>query len=627
MPEAESPTALDALEREVERAREAIRPPPPDRCSEWAARHFRLAAESSAAAGRFDPRPYQRDLLDIFADESVRRVTVRKAARVGYTKSLLAAVAFMAASRRRNALLLQPTADDARRFAKDSVQPMLREVRPLADALRGDGRGGSTLGMAMLLGCTIEVRGGNTPNAYRRSQQDLVCYDELDAFPANVGGEGDPVALGDRRVADSPFGKSIRGSTPTTAGRSLLERCEAAAELLLRFCVPCPRCGLRQPLAWGGEGEPAGLTWPAGSPGEAAHACRGCGARWRFGELGALLEAGRWEADGGRHVEAGALRSARGEPLPWPPDVALHLWAAYALPWADIARGRLAAGDDPDLLRAWTNTVLAEHWREEESAAEPEPLLARREPYRRPPAGVLAATFGADVQADRIECELAGWGAGEECWSLGYLSVPGDPASRAPWDELLRFVRQELRTEDGRRLVARCGIVDSGYLPDEVYAFSRRAGLRFAIPGKGSSVANHPVATLPRRVHRERRVFIAAVGSAAAKDVLFARLPLEGAGPGRCHWPDSEQYDEEYFRQLTGEEKRPARRRGRTAMAYQQSHPRVEALDCRVYALAAARIAQARGWMSLDAPAPAGEPPPPPPGRERRRGGWTRPKR
>ena len=625
MPARESPTALRALDAAVADGRDAIRPPPSVRCSEWASRHYVLAAESSVVAGRFEPRPYQRDLLDVIAGGRVRSVTVRKAARVGFTKCLLAATAYLLATRRRNAMIYQPTADDAKRFSKDSVQPMIRDVEPLAAASCGDQRSGNTLGMVMFLGCTLEVRGGNTPNAYRRVQKDVVVFDELDAFPVDIGGEGDPVRLGDRRIADSPFALSLRGSTPTTAG-SLLERCESAASLHLRFWLPCPECGHRQPLEWGGPDTAGGMKWRHRDPDSVRHACRACDARWPFAALPALLAGGRWQSDDGRHVANGLLLTDDGEPLPWPRDIAFHMWAAYALPWSDIVHGFLDAKDDPDQLRVWTNTVLGEYWHDAAEAVDPDPLLARREPYRRPPAAAIAITYGADVQADRIECEVVAWGVGEESWSLDYRVIRGDPTGRAVWDDLLRFLRTEFATEDGRRLTARCGIVDSGYLPDEVYQFCRRAGLR-AIPGKGSSVRNHPVATLPRRRHREHRVHICAIGTDAAKDILFNRLRLERDGPGRCHWPDTPPYDEEYFCQLTGEERRPVKRRGRTVMAWTQCHPRVEALDCRVYALAAIRLAQAQGWVSLTAPDSPRPPEPPPPTREPRRGGWVRPKR
>ena len=600
----------DALDLAVRRGREALRPPPAERCSEWAARRFRLAPESSAVAGRFDPWPHQRGLLDVMAADRVRVVTVRKSARAGYTKCLLAYLGWATAVRRRNTLVYLPTDADADEFAKDSVGPLLRDVPELEELLAKGSRNNkeNTLRAKFFAGCAMHVRGGRTPNAYRRLAKDSVVYDEVDAFPLDVGGEGDPLALGDKRAADSPTPKSLRGSTPTTRGRSLLERSEQEADMRLAFRARCPRCGALEEIVFGGRDAPAGVRWDGDATADAHCLCPACGGRWDWRELPAALAGGRWEADDGRRVEDDGLRAPDGGPAEWPRHVALRLWAAYSpvTPWADIAAEREAAGDDADKLRVFTNTVLGDWWEETVSAAEPAPLLARREPYRRPPPDVRAVTFGADVQADRLEVEVVGWGAGEESWSIDYRVLRGDPTGRAVWDELQRVVAGAWTTADGRALRARCGVVDSGHLPDHVYQFSRRAGVRWALPGKGSSTPGAPAATLPRRPHRDHGVYIVLVGADTCKDVLFARLALEGSGPGRCHWPDRDAYDDEYFHQLVGEEKRPVHRRGRRTLAYVQTWPRVEALDCRVYAFAALRVALSQGWVDLDdGPAPA----------------------
>ena len=576
--------------------------------------------------GRFEPWPHQRALLDVMANDRVRRVTVRKSARAGYTKALLAFLGWATAVRRRNTLLFLPTDDDADEFGKDSLGPMLRDVPELGGLLARGPRNNkeNTLTTKLFPGCAMHVRGGRSPNAYRRLAKDVVVYDEIDAFPMNVG-EGDPLMLGDKRVADSPRPKSVRGSTPTTRGLSLLERSENEADIHLAYRVRCPRCGALAPLEFGGPDGASGVRWPEGRPADAHCLCPACGGRWDWAELPAALAGGRWEAEDGRRVAAdGGLEDAAGRPAEWPPHVSLRTWAAYSptLPWTDIAAEHTAAGDDPDKRRVFVNTTLGEWWEEAVAAAEPAPLLARREPYRRPPAGVRAITFGADVQADRIEVEIAGWGEGEECWSLDYRVLRGDPTARPVWDDLGRAVARPWNTEDGRTLRPRCGVVDSGYLPDSVYGFSRRAGLRFALPGKGASAPAAALATMPSRPHRQHGVYLTMIGADAAKDTVFARLALTGDGPGRCHWPDDDDvYGEEYFAQLTGEEKRPVRRRGRSVLAYVQTWPRVEALDCRVYALAALRVALANRWIDLDA---APEPPPKPPPRRPRRERWIR---
>jgi phage terminase large subunit GpA-like protein len=92
------------------------------------------------------------------------------------------------------------------------------------------------------------------------------------------------------------------------------------------------------------------------------------------------------------------------------------------------------------------------------------------------------------------------------------------------------------------------------------------------------------------------RVSLFTVGTEAAKDLVYARLRVEEAGPGFCHFPSC--YDAEYFAQLTAERAVTAWRGGVQVRVYKQTRPRNEALDCRVYALAALRILNVN-WKAL----------------------------
>jgi len=60
--------------------------------------------------------------------------------------------------------------------------------------------------------------------------------------------------------------------------------------------------------------------------------------------------------------------------------------------------------------------------------------------------------------------------------------------------------------------------------------------------------------------------------------------------PGFCHFPSGANYGNEHFKQICAEQlvSHANRRTGRTKTEWQQTRPRNEALDCRVYARAAA---------------------------------------
>ena len=70
-----------------------------------------------------------------------------------------------------------------------------------------------------------------------------VFLDEVDAYPGDVHGEGDPIALAEARTIS--FGhrsKLFLASTPTIKGVSRIER-EYEASDQQRYHVPCPHCG------------------------------------------------------------------------------------------------------------------------------------------------------------------------------------------------------------------------------------------------------------------------------------------------------------------------------------------------------------------------------------------------
>jgi phage terminase large subunit GpA-like protein len=89
------------------------------------------------------------------------------------------------------------------------------------------------------------------------------------------------------------------------------------------------------------------------------------------------------------------------------------------------------------------------------------------------------------------------------------------------------------------------------------------------------------------------------VGSSTAKGELYGWLrrpvPEDGELPhGWCHFP---QHGEEYFRQLCAERlTNTIDRRGYNRFEWMKTRPRNEALDCRIYARAAAALVGADRW-------------------------------
>ena len=197
-------------------------------------------------------------------------------------------------------------------------------------------------------------------------------------------------------------------------------------------------------------------------------------------------------------------------------------------------------------------------------------------------------TAGVDVQDDRLEIEIVGWGRDEESWSVDYRTIYGDPSSPAVWSDLDTILAQRFEREDEKEMIVRAACIDSGgHHTNSVYQYVRpREGNRiFAIKGIGGQ--GKPLVGKPGR-NNIGKIKLFPIGVDAAKDLLFSRMRIKEPGPGYMHFPMSR--NDEYFRQLTAEKLVTRYHKGFARREWVKVRPRNEALDVRVYAMGALGI-------------------------------------
>ena len=572
----------------VERAMEAWRPPPLLSLSEWADREFYLSPESSAEPGRWKTLPYQRGWMDAMTTRGVERVSIIKSARVGYTKTINACIGYHMDQAPCAMLVVQPTVEGAKTYSKEEIAPMLRDCPKLA-ALTVEGEesgprdGGNTMLHKVFPGGVLGVVGANSGAGFRSVSRRVVIFDEVDAYPASAGSDGDPINLGVMRTQAFHDRKIVAGSTPLVAGTSRIEQLFEEGDQR-RYYVPCPHCGHCAPFVFRGDKGHA-MSWPEGKPKEAFFVCQKNGCVIEHKDKRAMVEAGQW-------------RAAK----PFEGHASFHIWAAYSYlakaSWGHIAEAFLAAKASPETLRTFVNTWLGETWQEQGEAPDWERLHARRERY---PIGVappetLVLTAGVDVQKDRFVYEVVGWGAGKESWSIDAGEIFADTANDESWLEL-----DELLARDFGGAAIRMLAVDSGFRTNTAYNWARRHPMNRVVAVKGVATARAIIGSPSpvdvhvngKRLARGYKVFT--VGTDVAKGELYGWLklprPEEGQAfpPGWCHFPE---YGEEFFKQLTAEHLVSKQNgRGFTVHEWQVQPGRQNHwLDCRVYARAAAQL-------------------------------------
>ena len=616
------------IERSIRKGLKALERPEPLRLSQWAAQNFYLSKESSYTEQPWEAWPFQPAIMDCMSNDDIRIVSVKKSARVGYTKMFVAVIGYNAEHKRRNTVVFQPSDGDAEDFVKDEIDPMLRDVIAVQRVFPHSNTKSkyNTLSRKQFTGSTLDIRGGKAAKNYRRLTKDVACYDELSGFDQDIEREGSPTRLGDKRIEGATFPKSIRGSTPKIAGECLIDASYQQADVRFTFHVPCPHCGHEQDLKWGGEDASFGLKWTGGDPSTAVYQCAGCPHTFSHAEYLQVWGRGRWIGDDGTWIDGESyFRASNGDVVAAPRHVGFHIWTAYALTgWEQIVSEFLEAKNDPSLLKTFVNTTLGETWEEgggEKTDAEL--LMRRREHYRaEAPSGVQVVVASIDTQDDRFEIQFDGYGYGEERWTLALRRLYGDPSRPEIWDRLATELQRPFRREDGTILTVILATQDhGGHYSDEVNKFSIRMGVKSLVPIKGSSLAGKPVAVFPREKNANG-VYLTMVGTDTAKSNLYQRYQIDTPGPGYVHWPiepipNTDPFDRTYFDQVTAEKRKTKYVQGKPVLVWDSGKRRNEATDLSVYSLAAIRIVQQ--VFGLDLTPPRAIDADPSPRRQRRR--------
>lgn len=587
----------DNLDGIVRRQGALLRPPKQLRLSEWADSNFRLSRESASEPGPWRSYPFQRAWLDAIGDPKVEKITLLKSSRCGATKCLGVAIAYFISEDPCPMLFYLPTHDEARRFSRREIAPMLRDVACLAGKV-ADPRtrdADNTIQDKTFPGGSLELCGANAPTGFRSRTARLVFFDELDGMAPSAGVEGDQVKLGMRRTATYWNRKVVCVSTPTMAEDSRIEKLfyEGTQE---RFWVPCPVCKHYDTLEWQQEEEGVGhwFHWEEGHPETARFFCSGCGVAITHDKKEDMVAAGEWrpaaEFNGHRSYSIWAAYSSA-------PHAA---WATIAADYEEAKR----AGEEQ--LRAFHNTVLGKSWKVSGDSPDWERLYRRREKYQigTVPPGVGLLTAGVDIQAGCAYYEIVGWGVGKESWSIEAGVIAGVTSSEdsSVWTELDALLDREWLGADGVIWKIQRLAIDSGFNTSSVYYWGHKDPARVIVcKGMGSDKAISRMllgtpspTTLKPSGKASRRGLLWPVGAGICKAEFYAWLkldpPLEEGGrypSGFVHFPE---HGEDWFKQITSECLVTTRKRnGFTVEKWQVKSGRQNHwLDCRVLNRAAA---------------------------------------
>ena len=596
---------------------EGFAPPEPIPPSRWASEN--LIVPDGPRAGEpwdLDLTPYIREPLDMLGpDSGVNEIAAQKSAQTGFTTLLIAAIGHSIDRDPCRMMVVQPTDAALSDFNRDKLQPAIESTKTLRKKVAPQtsrSAEGSTTYSKKYPGGALTLAIATSAADLRSKTIKKLLRDEIDQYPDDLNGQGDPLEISDGRLmsflAQGDW-KKADISTPTIKGGSKIEARHAAGDQR-RWHVPCPHCR-------NADGSASEFVFEFGPhfrfertyPHKAHYVAPCCGVIIEPHEKNALMRKGRWVPTAAR---PGAFPSYHFDTLSSP-----------FVPWDEVAKAHVSAGDDPSKLKTFWNLWLGLPYEIKGDAPDHVRLLERREDGHKRghvPARGLMLIGAADVQMRGIWVEIIAFAPDRQSWVIDAFYIDGgteDPAGGAFERLATQTIEREFPDAFGRPRRLDAFAIDSGYRTHVVYSWVRRNQRLHDITGRDVVLAvdgrdgwgKPPIGTpslvdidlAGRKVKKGCQLW--PVGTWPLKGAFYADLRKEGLRSGAASDPSGYCHfgtwlDETYFRQITAEYLAEETLRGKPRKVWKlkASERDNHLLDCRIYNLA---IAEYLGLSSL----------------------------
>lgn len=552
--------------------------------------------------------PYTRAVMDAFTEENIHRVVIKSSAQVGKTEILLNIIGRYAHLDPCTILLVNPTLEMSQDFSKARLSRMIQDTKCLTPLFYGSGGAktrdaNQTILSKFFTGGRLVLAGANSPAGLASRPIRILLCDEVDRFPMSAGGaeggEGDPVDLAAKRTTTYWNYKIGLFSTPTNEGASRID-VEYSLGTQEEWHHQCPNCAEYHALDYRQmqtdyeqkRDENGNKVVIVNS---VKWRCPDCG--FEFDELEMKHAPQKYVAQNPDAVKNG-IRSfwLNGFSSPW-------------LTWKEIMREWLEARGNAARENVVYNTRFGLSYRLRGEYDDENVFLDRREDYDAEiPSGVLLLTAAVDVQANRLEYEIVGWGAEFERWGILRGIVRGEPNQLLTWQSLDNVLDRVFYYSNGTPAKVARTFIDSGYSTKTVYQYCHANMRRGRFPIKGKAGMGLPL-LYQYGNPKQTNVLLTILGVDNGKQEVMSNLGITSAGAGYMHFPRDDDilgkrgYDRNYFKQLISEHRVIRKSSGILYEAWEPitKDTRNESLDLAVYNLACAQSCVGRNpaafWM------------------------------
>ena len=568
-----------------------LRPPRRWTITEWARKRIFLPSDT-AEPGLYNPEraPYQKEILEEASPASpTKEIYLMFGSQCGKTLMEQIIMAYYIAAFPRPQAFAFSDEGELKLFVKHKFNPFLSANPPIQNLLgKGQKGTGDTLNEKQFPGGNIRFVAANRANNLRGYSSAVVIVDESDALPPNVEGEGSPITqLKKRQNTFENSRKFIVSSTPKNTHSHIIDVMQNST--MKKYHVPCPRCKGLMTLEF------ENFHYDTNEAGKAVtdawFECPLCHGRIEEADKSFFLKSrngAAWKATNTHSAEGreGYILPSFYVPLGW-------------LSWKSIAQEHLDAVNTVDevertaKMTAFYNTVLVRQYKNAQETPSWEVLYRRAlrsdfEVGMKVPAWVSVVTTGTDVQKNRLETTVMGWGKRNRNIVLDHIVMAcgqGEETSDTEascwkmYEELILNGRWE--REDGILLPSAGNACDRSYNTKTVDALYLQLGDPNFMLIRGDNKHNVETA-MPQRRDKKGLVYYDTPVD-RIKSMVYKYLAKED------NEEQSRQYvaffpnnlTEEFYQQLTAEELVYDKKT--KVLTWEKTRDRNEALDTRVY--------------------------------------------
>lgn len=560
----------------------AAAPIPEMTVTEWSDAHRKVSADSGSPypgdweTGRV---PYLSEPMNcLHPDHPAQRVAVRGSAQTGKTEIGVNWWGYIVDRAPGPVLIVLPSIDEASKYNRVKLQPTIDASEKIRHKVKRENQRdekNSTTSFKRYAGGFTQITTASSSKGLQFISVRYLILDEVSEFPLDADGRGSPIDQARARLkAYKDRAKELAASTPGMAGECRITAMYEAGDQR-HFYLPCPQCGDYQILDFDR------FILSTNGSGRIIYPCAGCSYPIDESEKVDMLLDGVWiptriregeepvpDLIAAEDLATHACEPCEGRCRDWQPSY--HIWAGLSPfeNWKDIYNRYLEAETKPLKLKTFYQQDLGLPFDAATDAPDWEKLHKARTDWKKGvmpwPACVLTGFI--DVQGNRLEWGVWGWGPRVQGWLVDAGIIPIAPDKPEAWKEVDQLLMRSWVTTNGTPIRPDAwGIDTGGNHTTSVYDYcAGRAHLIHAC--KGSSDRAAPPLGTPKKTEIKdeyKRVLksfpLYQVGNFKLKSDIYQglRYLVEGPGDdgqfnaGTLHLPD--WIDEAYIKQLTAE--------------------------------------------------------------------------